>query len=129
MGVRQSIFTRATSHAGLSALIGSRCYPDQLPEDVTLPALRYQLVSTPPQDYRDHDSNPPDRWIYRYQIDGWDSTPDAAATLGQEMKNAFEGWANGTAVGWCRVENEFGERDIALNQYRRMIEIVIDHAI
>ena len=129
MGIRQSVRARAITggHAGLSALIGTRCYPDRLPEKPTLPALRYQIISSPPMEYRDHDASPPDRWVWRVQIDGWDKTSDEAAALGDQMFAAFEGWNSGTAVGWSRVENQFGEYDVSLNRYRRMVEVVIDH--
>ena len=128
MGVRTSIRTRAIGHAGLSALIGTRCYPDRLPEDPTLPALRYQLISAPEPLYRDHDGSP-DRWVYRYQIDGWDTTSDKAEDLRVQLFSAFEGWDNGTAVGWCRVDNQFQEYDAILNRHRCMVEIVIDHKV
>lgn len=131
MGVRESLFARATTggHAGLAALIGTRCYPDRLPEDVTLPALRYQLISSPPSNYRDHDASPPDRWLHRIQVDGWDVSSNKAAALSDQMFDAFEGWSSGTAVGGCRVENRFSDYDASLNRHRAMVEIVIDHKV
>lgn len=129
MGVDGSIFTRATSgHAGLSALISTRCYPVRLVEGATLPAMSYQFISSPPSGYRDHDGSP-DRWLYRVQLDGWDISHDKAKALGDQMFAAFEGWQNGTAVGACHVENHLSDYDTALNKFRYLVEIVIDHKI
>lgn len=130
MGVRQSVFTRATSgHAGLSALIGTRCYPDRLPENVTLPAVRYQVVSLPPHSYQDHDGASPDRTRSRIQMDGFDVSSDKAEALQKQMFLAFEGWSSGTAVGWSFVANRLGDYDTSLNRHRVIVEIVIDHKV
>ena len=131
MTVRHSIYRRATTggHAGLSALIGTRCYPDRLPADVTFPALRYQVVSAPPGGYVDHDANPPDRWTFRIQIDGFEASSDKADALGAQMFAAFQGWTSGTAVGGCQVENRFQDYDSILNRHRHMVELLIDHTV
>jgi len=129
MTVRHSLRSRATTHAGLSALIGARFYPIRFPETLTLPAARYQIVSSPPSLYRDHESGAPDRWVSRVQIDVFAGSSDRVATVGDQVVEAFDGWASGTAVGWCRVTNHFGDYDSTLSRYREVIEIEIDHAI
>lgn len=128
MSVEESLYSRATTHAGLSALIGTRFYPVRLLEDATLPAMRYQLISTPPADYRDHDA-PQDRYLYRIQLDGLAATADAAISLREQIVAAFDGWSSGTAVGNSFVENQFTDYDSVLNRYRSMVEIVIDHIV
>ena len=130
MGVQQSIFTRATTggHSGLAALIGTRCYPQRMPESPTLPLMTYRLVSTPANAYQDHDGTP-DRWTYRVQLDGWAANADAADSLGDQMFAAFAGWSSGTAVGWSQVTNRFEDYEPALNRYRQVIDIIIDHAV
>lgn len=131
MGVRESIYSRATTggHAGLSALIGTRCYPQRMPESPTLPLVVYHLVSTPPNDYQDHDGGAPDRWTYRVQLDGWAGDADAASALGDQMFAAFAGWSSGTAVGWSFVANRFEDYEPALRRYRQVIDVEIDHAV
>ena len=42
------LYTRLTSHAGLSALTGNRWYPLVLPQKPTLPAGTYQRISDVP---------------------------------------------------------------------------------
>ena len=130
MTVQHSIFRRATTggHAGLSALIGARCYPQRLPEGPTLPALTYAVVSSPPNEYQDHDGSP-DRWRYRVQLDGYAEDPDSSASLGAQMLAAFAAWSSGTAVGSSLVANAFETYEPALNRYRQVVDVVIDHKI
>lgn len=130
MTVRHSIFKRATTggHAGLSALISTRCYLQRLPADPILPAMTYSIVSSPPSNYRDHDGAP-DRWNFRVQLDGWALGPDNTAALSDQMFAAFEGWASGTAVGGCWVENRIEDYDTALNRGRVIADVVIDHKV
>jgi len=130
MTVEHSIYRRATTggHSGLSALIARRCYPQRLPENVILPAVTYQVVSSPPNTYQDHTGGP-DRWTYRVQLDGYDDDPDSTATLGRQMFAAFAAWSSGTAVGGSYVTNRFQTYEPALNRYRETVEIVIDHKV
>jgi hypothetical protein len=130
MTIQHSVYRRCTTggHSGLSELIGTRCYPQRLPEDPTLPALTFFVVSSPPNTYQDH-SGSPDRWTYRVQLDGYASDPDSAAALGAQMLAAFAAWSSGTAVGSSLVQNYFGTYEPALNRYREIVEVVIDHAI
>ena len=129
MTVRHSLRARAITHSGLSTLIGTRFYPIRLPETLTLPAARYQVVSSPPSLYRDHESGAPDRSVSRIQIDVLAGSSDRAAAVGDQVVQAFDGWASGTAVGWCRVTNRFEDYDSAFKRYREVVEIEIDHAI
>ncbi len=47
MSVEADLYTRLTGHAGLSALAGTRVYPQVAPQDVTLPYLVYHRISGP----------------------------------------------------------------------------------
>lgn len=128
MTIRSSIFSRCTTHAGLKALIVARCYPGKLPQDVTLPAVVYHILSSPPNTYQDHDASPPDRWRYRVQLDCYGSTSDSAAAVGEQCIKAWAGYSNPPAVGWATVANgPIEDRDDVLNMYRNIVEIVIDH--
>jgi hypothetical protein len=128
--IHHSVYRRATTggHAGLSALIGTRCWPQRLEADANLPAMTYSIVSSPPSDYQDHDGGP-DRWVYRVQLDGYADDPDSAASLGAQMLAAFAAWSSGTAVGSSLVQNHFETYEPALNRYRQVVDVVIDHRL
>jgi hypothetical protein len=48
MSVETDFFAAITGDAGINPLIGTRLYPVRLPDDVTLPAAAYWVVSTMP---------------------------------------------------------------------------------
>ena len=131
MGIRASIYTRCTTHAGMSALISTRCYPGVLPQSATMPAVVYHLISTPLHFYRDHSASPPDRWAYRIQIDCYAATPDGAAALGEQTVKAWSGYCyEAGGVGWSQVANgPMEDYDTALNLYKNLVEVVIDHEL
>ncbi len=131
MGVRQSIYTRCTTHSGLSALIGTRCYPTNLPKGAGMPAIVYHLISTPLNLYRDHQASPSDRWTYRVQLDCYATTPDGAASVGEQAVKAWMGYTfRAGGVGWASVANgPLEDRDTALNLDKNLVEIVIDHTL
>jgi len=90
--------------------------------------MTYNVVSSPPSGYRDHDGAP-DRWQFRVQLDGYAGDPDAAAALGNQMFAAFEGWSSGTAVGWCFVTNKIEDYEPALNRSRVIVDVIVDHKV
>ena len=48
MSLESVIYSRASTFAGLTALIGTRFYPNKLPQDPTFPCARYQVVDSVP---------------------------------------------------------------------------------
>jgi len=79
--------TRANAHSGLSALIGTRFAPGQLTDDETIPAVTYQVISTPERD------DVPEMYEPRVQFDCWASTYLAAKGVAEQVKAAFNGWS------------------------------------
>lgn len=48
MSAETALYAALVARAGLTALVGTRIYPDAIPEDATLPAVVYQRASTAP---------------------------------------------------------------------------------
>lgn len=46
MSVETNVYSTLTGDAGVSALVGTRVYPNQLPPDVTLPAIAYRFIDS-----------------------------------------------------------------------------------
>ena len=128
--VRFSVYSRATTHAGLSTLIGTRCWPKRLPETPTLPCMTYDIVSFPDaEQYVDHDTNGTanSRGKHRIQLDGYANTPDEAAALGIQMFVAFQGWHDKSlGVGSSFVKNKFNADSLSIDAHREVVEIVVD---
>lgn len=45
MTIDTAIYSRLTSHAGVSGLVSNRVYPSMLPQNVVFPAIVYQVIS------------------------------------------------------------------------------------
>jgi|SRR4051812_16481157 hypothetical protein len=86
MSVETSIVTRATTHVGLAALIGTRCYPEDPGRTAVLPYLVYQRVSTVPHQAM---GNCPANTA-RFQLDGYAATKVAALALRVQILAAFD---------------------------------------
>lgn len=128
--LREIIFSRCTTHAGTAALIGTRCYPDRLPEDVTLPAIRYILVSATNQQYRDQDGAT-QREASRVQFDCYATIdlPDGAAALADQIRDAWDGYSDSCTVGYAFQANRLSSRADALNAWREIVDVIIEHGL
>ena len=129
MGLRETVYTRCTTHAGTSALVGTRCYPDRLPENVTYPAIVYHApVSSDDSEYRTHDGAGA-RTVSRVQFDCYAATGDGAAALAAQVRDAWAGYQDACVVGYAFVANEIAGREDALNAYRTIVDVMIEHSI
>lgn len=127
MSVNATLYLRATTHDGLSALIGTRFYPNRLKQDCDFPAIRYLNVSSP-DEYTTHSSSGTDtRQRYRYQLDGYADTPDGLEDLRIQMYDAFHGYHAGKDLGFIFVKNFFDADALEINKHRVIMDIVIDH--
>lgn len=128
MGLRETVYSRCTTHAGMAALIAARCFPDRVPERPTFPLVVYHRVSTDNSTYRDHDA-PTDREVSRIQLDCYASTSDGAAALADQARAAFDGWHSGSAVGYAFQANRIATREDALNCYRQIVDVIVEHSV
>lgn len=86
MTLEEALRAHLIAHPGLSALVGSRVYPVQVPQNVTLPAITYQRISTVPTQHR----NQPVHGRVRMQLDGWTTSYGSAVELRIQMRAAME---------------------------------------
>ena len=130
MTLRSDIFDRCTTggHAGLSALIGTRCYLSRLPEKYTLPLLVYRTVSATNEYTRDR-GGASGRAKYRIQFDAYASTATAANALADQVVAAWDGY-NGTGcpLGKCFVMNRSMVWQQSLNMYRQIVDVQVERA-
>lgn len=103
MAVGDVMFARATDHSGVSALIGTRCYPLMLPQRPTLPAMTYQVISRVQRE-----SEPCVQQI-RVQVDSWAATYAGAQALAAAVRAAYDAWrslSGDTKIVWMQQVNE-----------------------
>lgn len=109
MSLESALYTLITADAGTAALIGTRCYPLVLPQDPTLPAARYAIISAVP--VTTHDA-PGGLVRARVQVDSYASTYAGARTLADTIRAALDGYraTSGTIRTAVReIENPFFE--------------------
>ena len=128
MTLRETVYDRCTGHAGTAALIGTRCYPDRLPEDVIYPALVFFRVSANDSLTRDFDGGPTAREVSRVQFDCYGETGDGAAALADQIRQAWHGYSDGCTIGYAWQVNRIMTREDAINRYRAIVDVMIEHS-
>jgi len=129
MSVESEIFTRLTTHAGLSALIGDRVYPwSEVPQKPTYPFVTYLLVSAPRPHAMGVDAGVV---MARFQFNVW-AEDDEAGTAGHdamlaakdELRQALQRWrtTSGTIVQVTFLENESDHFDPDLESHGRRFD-------
>ena len=126
MSFRETLYTRMTSgHAGLSALIGTRAYPVTLRQQDTLPALRYNLITTLTPSAMGSDVGLKD---YTYQFDVYGSTSQVDAVIVQ-LRAALVRWQPGDGVpqdSFVINESDLYEEDLDLYGARIDIRFIVE---
>ena len=126
MGLRQTVYTRTTGGSA-GSLVSTRCYPDMLPENVTMPAIRYIIVSYNDATYREY-GNATTRATHRVQFDCYSETVDGAAELADAVRTDWDGYSRGTAVGRARVANRIDDGwNDDINAYRWIVDVMVEH--
>lgn len=128
-----SLFTILNAGA-VSAIVGSRIYPDLLPQNVIYPAIRLQRISTARSEFRTLTgvagyARP------RFQVDCYSLSRSGAVALAQAVYGVLEGFtgtSNGLRVDWISTEDEGAsvETDIGPNGaavYGQRLDVFIAH--
>ena len=93
--ISATIRTKTLADASISSSVGTRMYSDVLPQNVSLPAITYQVIDTLAHQ---HLSGIADVAQARIQIDCYAATRSAANALADDVRLALQG-QNHTATG------------------------------
>lgn len=118
MSLATALVAIKTGNATLNTLISTRFHPDVLPQGVTLPAVRFQMISRVQPDYSFQGR--PDLANVRVQLDGYAATEVARAALRAAMLGAFVPVST-------RVEGSYGSEtilDIRIEGEREGLEML-----
>lgn len=129
MTISTAIFSRLSGDATVSGLVGTRIYPQTLPQEPTYPAITYDRVSTRAIQCRGNGSYKASRW----QFDCYAITYLGAEALGQAIEDSLTTWtrASGPRVSVVLAENwRDGFEDIVLGDastgvYRATLDFFI----
>ncbi|MBA7515230.1 hypothetical protein ES705_07269 [subsurface metagenome] len=125
--IEVGFFTYLTTHAGLSALIGTRLWPLRLPQNVEYPCIRYRQVSNPPELAHD---GPVGLGHPRYQFDCYSPLHDEAWQVAQQLEFALHGFrgAMGTVTVQAGIVQDTREDyDAVIEAYRVMLDAILWH--
>jgi hypothetical protein len=132
MSVQTAMVAIKTANSTLNTLIGTRFHPDALPQNVTLPAVTFQVISRTREHAfqgRPHLSNT------RVQVDGYAATSAARTTLRSALIGAFlpttrvNGSWGGETLFDIRIENEIEgieQMDTQTQAYRITMDLIVD---
>ena len=129
--VAAAVVAIKTANTALNTLIGTRFYPDAMPQGVTLPAVRYQVISLVTDDAMTptivNRKN-------RVQMDCYASTSVLRAALRAAVETAFYGYSGsigGETVKSILIDNEregIELLDSNTQAYRASIDFKVDLA-
>lgn len=106
MTIEAGIYAYLIANSGVFALVGTRIYPQVIPQDAEMPAMAYQRISGP----RDHShSGPSGLVVARMQLTCMAASYDGAKALGEAVRAAMDGYSGtmGTVtVDACLLDNE-----------------------
>ena len=121
MGIESDVFARLSTFPGLMALVGTRIYPDLLPQNPTLPAVTLFKVSNPREITHSGDSS---LQHPRYQFSCWALTYGAVWTVAEQVRLALQGL---TSAGVGIYDNGHDLYDEEMGYYHVAIDIIIWH--
>lgn len=120
MAIEDALYTRLTTHAGLSALIGTRAYPTLLPEKPTLPAVRYRRISGPRESAMGVDLGIAHA---RFQLDSFAATYTGARDVAAQVRAALQRYR--ATVGGVEILDIFVENELHLYEDELKIHQVL----
>ena len=94
MSVDSDLVARLTGHAGLTALIVARLFPNRLPDNPTVPAVVYQKITDVPDVGQKSIANK----RHRYQLTSWAATHLEAGAVEAQVHAALQLRAFGRVI-------------------------------
>lgn len=94
MTVEADLYTRLSGFAGLSALVGTRIYPQTIPQASAMPAVSYHRVSTVRTSAMGSDVTIARA---RFQVDVWTQDFDSTKAVARQVQAALQRY-RGTAT-------------------------------
>jgi hypothetical protein len=125
--IEAALYTTLTSHVGLSALLSTRAYPDLLPDNPTMPALTFQMISNVREERhrgQTGDASP------RFQITVWADTRASRAAVAEQVRlavMAMDGSVVGVEIKGVENAGETRTYEPDTKRYGTMLDFFIHH--
>lgn len=128
MSIQTDVRDFLIADAAIAAIIGSRMYPDILPQNVTYPAISYSMAAR--ESVRDIPNGPAGRARPRLTINAWSLVYDQASELSDAIRlrlDGFKGVMGASDVGAIRLDNMFDVFEDEVQAYRILNDYIISH--
>jgi len=125
--MEQHLYTRLTNHAGLKALIDVRAYPVKLPQDVTYPAVVYEIITR--TEFPAMGANA-DHTRKRITVTGFSDSYSGVKALETQIVAAldrYRGTANGTTIDGCLLENASDVYEDTFESFQMNIDFIVTY--
>lgn len=90
MHINDALYGYLSTHAGLTTLISDRIYPDNIPQDSTLPAITYIRISTQRMHEFEKDSKTVNTTI---QFTIWAASRKITKTVSTQLRKALQDYS------------------------------------
>ncbi len=128
MGIESGLVELLDNDAPLTTLVSLRCYAHRLPQNVTLPAILWQVISNIPLSALDGDSG---QAHARIQVTVVDDSPLSMIAVAAAIKTAlvrYRGAADDVTILDIKLENETdGAYTDAVDDYTRHLDFFIEY--
>ncbi len=121
MTVEEDLVRVLQVNAGVSALVSERIYALSLPQRVTLPAIRYQVISTSPEVAH---NGPSGLQRNRIQLTVHAATYASAQAVAGALRRALDGRKGLFGPGTCCfVTNDLADYDVDSRHFMRHVDV------
>lgn len=126
MAIEETLYSRLSGYAGLTALVSTRVYPNIKPQDAELPAVSYRRISSLRYSAMSIDTGVVKA---RFQIDAWAATYDGVSALRDQVRAAMQRWRTetGTVVQDSFILNETDLYEDDTKQHHIAIDVEINY--
>lgn len=124
--IEAALYSALKNHAGLAAIVAARIFPQQLPANTALPAITYQLISSPPEVSI---NDVPVAAQKRFQVTVFGSTYESMVAASAEAVLALRTVASTAAViiHARTVDNQVDLFDPEVHVHYRAIDVLLLH--
>jgi hypothetical protein len=125
--IEYAIKAIALADLTVAGLIGTRWYPDTLPENPIYPAVVYQQISQVTIGSHTETANLAQT---RLQLTLWCNTFDQAITLRNAIRtvlNDYRGSSSGVRIDRCQWYSDLSTSDPITQKFNRFIDLMIWH--
>ncbi len=127
MSINRAIYSRLSTFVGLSTLVSARIYPMTAPQDVLMPYVTYQRISTVKIGLLSSDTDISEP---RYQIDVYANTHLSCRDVADQIILAMQRWQgveSSVTILDVTIENDSDNYDNELKSYNSSVDVIISH--